>query len=600
MSNAVVNTNIEALNTHRNLKNVGVSSMKASGRLSSGLKINSAADDAAGLAISEKMRSQIRGLQKAERNVEDGISLVTTMEGGMAEIQGMLNRQRELIIQALNDTNTYDDRMNIQKELDELTDEISAMANRTEFNTIPLLNQTSEDLELYMYSGFTKEDGLTTPDIANTTLLYPLPATKGTTPPGATPTGLVDTFQAGPTGSPTKGIYDFAREHCVPWEEGDSIYFSQTVTVKTNPVENTSAPIIPAPINPPDLLLSDPPNPPETGDWILIDAPPVRYIPQNITITSPIPPHPTGAPTLGGPYTFTLTWSQVDNDQIRCSIFDDFPTDSSPVVNIKGRRNPEEESGDVFFTDLQIEVEITFERTFIYGPDSPFDPNFNNGNNQRAIGEYDGVWQFDFSNPNISYTEPIDFMYRRDINKQDPNNPAVWKFDTFGYDKSTQLVQYYNSEIQDAESELQVTKFIEPKPAIWIQCGANEMQHIDLGRYDCRTCALGLTGMWNEHLVVAQPLDDANISLNLVDAALDKISTYRALCGAQQNRMEFTSKSVAVSAVNLQASESRIRDADMAKEMMNLTRANVLNQAGIAMLTQNARSPERVLALLQQ
>jgi flagellin len=195
MSNMVVNTNIEALNTHRNLKSVGVSSMKAAGKLASGVKINSAADDAAGLAISEKMRSQIRGLQKAERNVEDGVSLVTTMEGGMAEVQDMLNRQRELIIQALNDTNTYDDRMNIQKELDELTDEISAMANRVEFNTIPLLNQTSEELDIDMFPG-----GLRT-KLAENNLLYDpqlgAPNSK---------LGNVNTRQVGPGDPPDWGI----------------------------------------------------------------------------------------------------------------------------------------------------------------------------------------------------------------------------------------------------------------------------------------------------------------------------------------------------------------------------------------------------------
>jgi flagellin len=136
----VVNTNVAAIDSHRNMKKVGTMQMTASARLSSGLKINSAADDAAGLAISEKMRSQIRGLDMASKNSQDGISLIQTAEGGMQEIDNMLQRIRELTVQAANDTNTTSDRLNISKEVKQLSDEIESMANRVEFNTKVLLS----------------------------------------------------------------------------------------------------------------------------------------------------------------------------------------------------------------------------------------------------------------------------------------------------------------------------------------------------------------------------------------------------------------------------------------------------------------------------
>jgi flagellin len=139
MSNTVVNTNALALNAHRSLKNVGAVQAKASARLSSGLKINSAADDAAGLAISEKMRAQIRGLDQASRNAQDGISLVQTAEGGLSEIGNMVQRIRELGVQAANDTNEAEDRQKIQTEVDQLKSEIDAMAGRVEFNKKPIL-----------------------------------------------------------------------------------------------------------------------------------------------------------------------------------------------------------------------------------------------------------------------------------------------------------------------------------------------------------------------------------------------------------------------------------------------------------------------------
>lgn len=117
MSNMVVRTNTLALNAHRNMKNVGIGKKSASNRLSSGFRINSAADDAAGLSISENMRAQIRGLDQASRNILDGISACQTADGGLEEISAMLIRTRELLIQGANDTNTALNREKIQKEM---------------------------------------------------------------------------------------------------------------------------------------------------------------------------------------------------------------------------------------------------------------------------------------------------------------------------------------------------------------------------------------------------------------------------------------------------------------------------------------------------
>ena len=109
-------------------------------KLSSGLRINRAGDDAAGLAISEKMRGQIRGLDQAAKNAQDGISLIQTAEGALNETHDILQRMRELAVQAANDTNTGDDRKEIQKEINQLTSEIDRIGNTTEFNTKKLLD----------------------------------------------------------------------------------------------------------------------------------------------------------------------------------------------------------------------------------------------------------------------------------------------------------------------------------------------------------------------------------------------------------------------------------------------------------------------------
>ena len=138
-----INHNIQALNAYRNLYQNQMNTSKNLEKLSSGLRINRAADDAAGLAISEKMRSQIRGLDQAERNALDGISLMQTAEGAMDEVHSMLQRMRELSVQAANDTNTVSDRQAIQLEIDQLTLEIDSIASKTEFNTRRLLDGSS-------------------------------------------------------------------------------------------------------------------------------------------------------------------------------------------------------------------------------------------------------------------------------------------------------------------------------------------------------------------------------------------------------------------------------------------------------------------------
>ncbi|MBO0994660.1 flagellin N-terminal helical domain-containing protein [Bacillus sp. SD088] len=135
-----INHNIQALNAYRNLSQTMGSTSKSLEKLSSGLRINRAADDAAGLAISEKMRSQIRGLGMAERNALDAVSLIQTAEGALNETHSILQRMRELSVQAASGTLDDKDRESVQLEIKELTAEIERIAQKTEFNGMPLLN----------------------------------------------------------------------------------------------------------------------------------------------------------------------------------------------------------------------------------------------------------------------------------------------------------------------------------------------------------------------------------------------------------------------------------------------------------------------------
>ncbi|MCL6584961.1 MAG: flagellin [Anoxybacillus sp.] len=137
-----INHNIQALNAYRNLATNQANASKNLEKLSSGLRINRAADDAAGLAISEKMRSQIRGLEVAERNALDAISLIQTAEGALNSVHSMLQRMRELAVQASNDTNTADDRAALDQEIQQLKTEITRVATSTDFNKTALLDGT--------------------------------------------------------------------------------------------------------------------------------------------------------------------------------------------------------------------------------------------------------------------------------------------------------------------------------------------------------------------------------------------------------------------------------------------------------------------------
>jgi flagellin len=142
-----INHNISAMNTYRQLGNANNAQSKSMEKLSSGMKINRSADDAAGLAISEKMRNQVRGLDQASRNAQDGISLIQTAEGALNETHSMLQRMAELTTQAANETLTTDDSDKIQSELVELSAQIDKVATQTKFNTKSLLDGTNASLD---------------------------------------------------------------------------------------------------------------------------------------------------------------------------------------------------------------------------------------------------------------------------------------------------------------------------------------------------------------------------------------------------------------------------------------------------------------------
>ena len=184
-----INHNISALKACNILGKTGGALDKSLERLSSGFRINRAADDAAGLAISEKMKTQIAGLEQASRNAADGISVIQTAEGALDEVEAMLQRMRELSVQAANGVNTDEDRAAIQDEIDQLNEEINRVSTTTEFNTKKLLNGTvdrrsysdNEKIQLISLS-----DSVAITEYALSVTKAPQPAQVETTIPGST------------------------------------------------------------------------------------------------------------------------------------------------------------------------------------------------------------------------------------------------------------------------------------------------------------------------------------------------------------------------------------------------------------------------------
>ena len=213
MSNMVINTNIMALNSHNALKQVGNAQSTAAARLSSGKKINSAADDAAGLAISEKMRAQIRGLDMGSKNAQDGISLVQTAEGGLSQVDEMMQRIRELTVQAANDTNTTDsvesaangnapvtgDRSKVLTEVNQLIDEIGVTADRVKFNNRTLLDGSLASTKNFQLQVSANKEDTAKPGVNLMQISVDIDLSSSTGIAGALKTDLDNNFTADST-----------------------------------------------------------------------------------------------------------------------------------------------------------------------------------------------------------------------------------------------------------------------------------------------------------------------------------------------------------------------------------------------------------------
>lgn len=452
-----INHNIAALNTYRQLSANSANGARSLEKLSSGLRINKAGDDAAGLAISEKMRGQIRGLDQAQRNAQDSISLIQTAEGALNETHSILQRMRELAVQSSNDTNTAADRSEIQKEIDQLATEVTRISTDTEFNTKKLLNG---------------DMGKTFSEVSNTmtTSLSNLRIT------GSTVTGGTYNIITTAAGTDTRTVNaDSATD-------GDFVATDITVANGTKFGSYT-------------LNVSDFNGVGNTADFTLTGPDGTQWSADDQSITS-------NALALGG-ITFNFSAHDVTSD------------------------------GDITFTLTNAGIDFN-----LTGPTT---------SNPNAIASYAG----------------------ETINLGGFEFTARW-----GTGAGTQVLSVDDSSVK-------------------FHIGANADQSTSLSVNAMSAASLGVNAL----NVTNQA--GANAAIDTIDEAITSVSAERSKLGAMQNRLEHTIANLGTTSENLTASESRIRDVDMAKEMMEFTKNNILSQAAQAMLAQANQQPQGVLQLLR-
>ena len=560
----IINHNIMALNTY-NKYNIASNNLSGNlAKLSSGLRINRAADDAAGLAISEKMKAQIAGLEQAARNALDGNSLIMTAEGALSEVHSMLSRMRELAVQAANDTYTSADRMTIQNEIEQLKEEIDRVASATQFNRKNLLDGTS--------SAIVSTDRLTTKVYMRDSLR------------------IIDQFGQKMLGggnyvikvSGTPGISEVSKsnimyvKHNVTDENGKELKIGDIATSGTKLYDIRS--------------FWD-----TNGNFLLEEAKTLTLMQGDGTKTT-ITIY--GSDTLGtlvnklnaaigdanGLNQDRITGFTSDDD--RCYV--QFVTsdmakaaeatsgalNSVPGTMIIQSAIPGKGGALNFIGDDSI-IDALGLSIVRYSTETMFTASVYDAHDQSVViatgVQFEGNLLVGILHPNV------------DVEISSITSLAVTGVPGLG--------GFTNIEWYSKGSELTFIHIADRSLVFHI--GPNSLQDVNAAIGNMSSAALGLNGL----LVTTNPL--ANKAMRTLDLAIDKVSAARAKLGAVQNRLDHTVNNLNEMQLNLTSALSRIQDADMAKEMTEFTKNQIILQAATAMLAQANQLPQNVLQLLR-
>lgn len=561
MAGMVVQHNLNAINAN-NKMNINVSgTKKATEKLSSGYQINRAGDNAAGLAISEKMRSQIRGLSQATKNANDGISLIQTAEGGLNETHSILQRMRELAVQSANGTYQDDtDREAIQLEVDALKSEIDRIASSTEYNGMKLLDGslggtttgTTDFGARYgvLISANTVVDG------ANNKLKENLSLE------GATLTSSVNGV--------TVTLADTASGVGGENAQWDAAGTTLTINLKAGQSYSQSQ------IN--DLI--------KNATMAKADA---AGTPQAST------PADVELKLKSGVFTFQKAETFKTSAGVRAA------SDDTDLVGylINGTDQNDGYADTIKFTSnnygedtrkLKIATDVAAGKEWVATTTA----------NNEGTGIKDGEFTLHLAT-GVEYTEEdiqnllkqagLDYTVTLTDSKTPDGDKSFYAQKVVAEADATAIEIGKTT----AGAGLGSDKLTGTGKGLTFQIGANgvEDQRVTLSVGDMSSTSIGVGG------ADVSTQDAANKAIDMVDAAVKTVSMQRAGLGALQNRLEYTVNNLTTTNENLTAAESQIRDTDMATEMINYTKNNILQQASQAMLAQANQQPQAILQLLQ-
>ncbi|MGI6404825.1 MAG: flagellin [Oscillospiraceae bacterium] len=565
----IIQHNISALNSHRQLGLNNLSTSKNLEKLSSGFKINRAGDDAAGLAISEKMRGQIRGLAMAEQNANNGISLIQTAEGGLNETHAILQRMRELAVQSANGTYQDEvDRENLDKEVQALKNEITRIAESTHYNNIKLLDGSLVDK----------------PGTSTEVNLTPNPADIVTA--GAT----TDFVAAVLVDNSTQSELTFTID--TPFEEGDVLEVGGKTFVF---VDETSTDELAQAKLDYDYVIYSVADAGGTATTAAEQAAAIRAAFGESTSAHLVE----GLSTAGAIDGFTVTAGSDATVQI---LSNDAGADA-PVLG-----DPKVRASTGTLTDVSNTPGVTEKSVVAKNATATFTIDWDTliagdtlkigGLTLTVVDELDAdptVAKNQVVASNDGLIAALDrntdtFVHNKPVIEGDSLVFEAYDSAITGEDFATSLG--ISVTVEDRGTETITT---EGTSALIFQIGANggADQRVSLSVGDMSAAGIGV-----DNVSIATQ-EDANASIAVIDDAINIVSGTRADLGALQNRLEHTLNNLGVSKENLTAAESSIRDVDMAKEMMEFTKNSILVQASQAMLAQANQLPQGVLSLLR-
>jgi flagellin len=544
-----VQHNMTAENANRMLGVTVKGQAKSTEKLSSGYKINRAADDAAGLSISEKLRNQVKGLNRASSNAQDGISLIQTAEGALAEEHEMLKRMRELAVQAKNGTLTDDDRAAVNDEINQLQDEIDRISETTQFNGMNLLDGSLGGGSAA--EGIAVDASVSTKAMASGALATTA-AVSGEYKAGALtsdPTGM----KAGDTTSLTINYLN---------DKGEQ----ESLTINLKYKDTTT------------LVSEDGSREYTVTDGAATDAEKQK------AFVAELKQSDLGKDfTIEEDTTIKFTAKTPGTDTLR--IVSSQETSMKDAVKTIGTAAKVTETAPAdAYQSITKDVGVYDGGATSKVEDSVFTVNGKKFMYATAAG-------VDALKSNSEYSD-VNYVEVAADTGADATEAGV-------------MADLINSKTGiNAAANTATAGTVDLKPGLTageagtggmqLQIGANEGQTMNFTINDMGSRALGVDG----NKIDLSSVSKAEGSLDTIDAAIKKVSEERGKLGAIQNRLEHTIANLDNTAENLQTAESNIRDTDMAKEMVNYSKNNILAQAGQSMLAQANQSTQGVLSLL--